>query len=116
MPSTPTPETWRARRWLWLASGRASTITLALELWDFESWYALAAHQVQVARDAGALVQLQFAISNLGVHQLLAGELSTAEQLIEEDRLIAAATGNPPVTYTAMMLAAWQGRSKRRRA
>jgi AAA ATPase domain len=82
-------DTSEARRWLWLASGRASTITLALELWDFESWYALAAHQVQVARDAGALVQLQFAISNLGVHQLLAGELSTAEHLIDEDRLIA---------------------------
>src|ERR1700685_1553944 len=98
-----------ARRWLWLASGRASTITLALELWDFESWYALAALQVQVAREAGALVQLQFAISNLGVHQLLAGELSTAERLIEEDGLIAEATGNPPIGYAAMLLAAWQG-------
>ena len=105
-------DTSEARRWLWLASGRASTITLALELWDFESWYALAAHQVQVARDAGALVQLQFAISNLGVHQLLAGELSTAEQLIDEDALIAEATGNPPTGYAAMMLAAWQGREQ----
>ena len=26
-----------ARRWLWLASGRASSI-IALELWDFDSW------------------------------------------------------------------------------
>jgi len=102
-------DTGDARRWLWLASGRASTITLALELWDFESWYALAALQVQVAREAGALVQLQFAISNLGVHQLLAGELSTAERLIEEDGLIAEATGNPRIGYAAMLLAAWQG-------
>jgi DNA-binding CsgD family transcriptional regulator len=102
-------DTGDARRWLWLASGRASTITLALELWDFESWYALAALQVQVAREAGALVQLQFAISNLGVHQLLAGELSTAERLIEEDGLIAEATGNPPIGYAAMLLAAWRG-------
>jgi DNA-binding CsgD family transcriptional regulator len=105
-------DTGDARRWLWLASGRASTITLALELWDFESWYALAALQVQVAREAGALVQLQFAISNLGVHQLLAGELSTAERLIEEDGLIAEATGNPPIGYAAMLLAAWQGREQ----
>ena len=35
-----------------------------------------------------------------------------AERLIEEDRLIAEATGNPPVTYAAMMLAAWQGREQ----
>jgi DNA-binding CsgD family transcriptional regulator len=98
-----------ARRWLWLAAGRASTI-IALELWDFESWRALAARQVQVARNMGALVQLQFALNSLGLHQLLAGELNATERLIEEDRLIAEATGNPPVGYAAMMHAAWQGR------
>jgi ATP/maltotriose-dependent transcriptional regulator MalT len=41
---------------------------------------------------------------------LLAGELSAAERLVEEDHLLAEATGNPPVRYAAMMLAAWQGR------
>ena len=45
----------RAGRWLWLAGGRISQI-IALELWDFESWHALAARQVQFARGAGALV------------------------------------------------------------
>ena len=99
------------RRWLWLIGARASRI-IALELWDFESWHALAARQVQVARDMGALVQLQFALNSLGVHQLVGGELSAAEGLIEEDRLIAEATGNPPVGYAAMMLAAWQGREQ----
>jgi hypothetical protein len=49
-----------------------------LELWDFESWHAPAARQVQLARRMGALVQLQFALNNLGHHQLLAGELSAA--------------------------------------
>jgi DNA-binding CsgD family transcriptional regulator len=98
-----------ARRRLWLIGGRAS-ITFALELWDFDSWHALATRQVQVARDAGALVHLQFALSNLGVHQLVVGELAATERLIEEDRLIAEATGNPPVPYAAMMLAAWRGR------
>ena len=66
-----------------------------MELWDFESWHALAARQVQVARDMGALVQLQFALSILGLLHVLAGELGAAEQLIDEDRLIAEATGNP---------------------
>jgi hypothetical protein len=46
----------------------------------------------------------------LGLHHLLAGELATAEPLIDEGRLIADATGNLPVTYAAMLLTAWQGR------
>jgi DNA-binding CsgD family transcriptional regulator len=98
------------RRWLCLAGGRASMI--AGELWDFESWHALAARQVQVARDTGALVHLQFALNFLGLFHLLAGEQAAAERLIAEDRLIAEATGNPPVAYAAMMLAAWQGREQ----
>jgi DNA-binding CsgD family transcriptional regulator len=97
-----------AGRWLWLTGGRTSA-NVALELWDDESWHALAARQVQVARDAGALVHLQFALIFLARTHLLAGELATVARLFEEDRLIAEATGNPPVAYTAMTLAAWRG-------
>jgi DNA-binding CsgD family transcriptional regulator len=98
------------RRWLWLAGGRASMI--AGELWDFESWHALAALQVQAARDTGALIHLQLALNFLGLHHLLASDLAEAERLIEEDHLVAEATGNPPVGYAAMLLAAWQGRDQ----
>ncbi len=97
------------RRWRWLAGSRASGI-IARKLWDFESWRAMAARRVQVARDMGALVQLQFALNFLALFHILAGELRAARQLLDEDRLIAEATGNPPVGYAAMMLAAWQGR------
>ncbi len=100
-----------SRRWLWLVGGRAGRI-IAMELWEFESGYALAARQVQLAREAGALVHLQIALNFLGLLHLLTGELSVAERLIEEDHLIAEATGNPPVGYAAMMLAAWQGREQ----
>jgi DNA-binding CsgD family transcriptional regulator len=103
-----------ARRWLWLAGGRAGTM-IALELWDFESGHALAARQVQTARDMGALVQLQLALNFLARVHILAGELGAAEQLIDEDRLIAEATGNPPATHAAMMLAAWQGQEQQAR-
>jgi hypothetical protein len=92
-------------RSLWLA-GAASSQMIAQELWDAESWHALAARQVQFARDAGALVLLQFALTFLAVPHFLAGELTTAARLIEEDRLIAEATGNPPVAYAEMLLAA----------
>jgi DNA-binding CsgD family transcriptional regulator len=101
-----------ARRWLWSAGGRAGAI-IAMELWDFESWHALAARQVQVARDMGALAQLQFALARLALHHLLAGQLAEAARLIEEEHLIAQATGNPPIGgYAAMMLAAWQGQEQ----
>jgi DNA-binding CsgD family transcriptional regulator len=92
----------------WRAGGRASAL-VALELWDADSWHALAAVQAQFARDTGALVHLQYALNFLAAAHLFAGELTTAARLIEEDRLIAEVTGNPPVGYAAMALAAWQG-------
>jgi DNA-binding CsgD family transcriptional regulator len=98
-------------RWLWLVGGRVSQI-IALELWDAESWHALAARQAQFARNAGALVHLQFALNYLARAHLLDGGLAAAARLIEEDRLIAEATGNPPVAHNAMMLAAWRGREQ----
>jgi DNA-binding CsgD family transcriptional regulator len=97
-----------AGRWLWFARGRAG-VMIAVELWDLESWHALAARQAQVARDSGALVQLQFALNSLAWIRFLAGETTVAAQLLEEDRLIAAATGNPPLVYMEMILASWRG-------
>jgi DNA-binding CsgD family transcriptional regulator len=99
-----------ARRWLWLVGARSASALIAVELWDFESWRALTAGQVQAARDTGAFVRLQFALTYLARAHLLAGELAAAAELLDEDRLIADATGNPPVAIDAMMLAAWRGR------
>jgi hypothetical protein len=95
-------------RWLWLAGARPSA-AVAVELWDAESWHFLAARQAQVARDTGALVQLRVALNSVAVTHILAGELTTAALMLEEDHLIAEATGNPPIAYTDMMLAAWRG-------
>ncbi len=100
-----------AGRWLWLAGGRISQI-IAMELWDFESWHDLAAGQVRFARETGALMHLTFALNYLARTNILAGELATAARLVEEDRLIAEATGNPPIADTAMMLAAWRGQER----
>jgi DNA-binding CsgD family transcriptional regulator len=97
-----------AGRWLWLAGASSSSIVV-LELWDDRSSYALAARLVQVARDTGVLVHLQFALDFLARTHLRAGELAAAALMIEEDRLIAEVTGNPPVAYAEMMLAAWCG-------
>jgi DNA-binding CsgD family transcriptional regulator len=99
-----------ARRWLRLVGARSASTLMAVELWDFESWHALIVGQVQAARDTGAFVRLQFALTYLARAHLLAGELAAAAELLDEDRLIADATGNPPVAIDAMMLAAWRGR------
>jgi DNA-binding CsgD family transcriptional regulator len=95
-------------RWLWLTGGRSGAI-VALELWDDESWHALAARQIQVARDSGALVPLRLALNYVASTHIFAGELATAALMIEEDRLIGEATGNPPAGYTEIILAAWRG-------
>jgi DNA-binding CsgD family transcriptional regulator len=101
-----------ARPWPGVAGARPSA-AVAAELWDADAWHFLAARQVQVARDTGALVQLRLALNFVAGTHLLAGELTTAALMIEEDRFIAEATGNAPITYTEMMLAAWRGQEAR---
>jgi DNA-binding CsgD family transcriptional regulator len=102
-------------RWLWLHGATAAlhvqgtSAEVALELWDAESAHALAARVAQFAQDTGALVHLQYALNSLTRTHLLAGDLTTAALTIEEDRLIADLTGNPPVGYGELMLAAWRG-------
>ncbi|HEU5469276.1 MAG TPA: AAA family ATPase [Actinophytocola sp.] len=95
-------------RVLWLLGNRAGG-TLATEAWDFECARGLATRQVQLAREVGALVQLQFALNFLAINELLAGDLAGAAAAVEEDRRIAEVTGNPPVGYTAMAVAAFRG-------
>jgi DNA-binding CsgD family transcriptional regulator len=95
-------------RRLSLSSTRNGNI-VALELWDDEALHRLAARQVQVARTAGALVHLQFALSFLARSHMLAGDFTAATLMIDEARLLAEATGNPALVNAPMILAAWRG-------
>ena len=95
-------------RQLSLSTARNGNI-VALEMWDDEALYLLAARQVQVARDAGALGHLQFALSFLARSHMLAGDLAAATLMIDEARLIAEATGNLALVNAPMILAAWRG-------
>jgi hypothetical protein len=88
-------------------------VTVAQELWDAEAWHTLASRREQFARDTGALVQLQFALHALAWSHILAGQLNEAGVLIEEDRMLAAATGNAPLSYTDILLAAFRGEDAR---
>ncbi len=95
-------------RRLSLSSSRDGNM-VALELWDDEAVHLLAARQVQVARDTGALGHLEFALSFLARSHMLAGELTPAALLLDEARSIAEATGNPALVNAPMILAAWRG-------
>jgi DNA-binding CsgD family transcriptional regulator len=94
--------------WLSLSSARDRNV-LALELWDEEALQLLAARQVQLARDAGALGHLGFALSFLARSHMVAGELADAATLLDEAALIAEATGNPKLVNAPLVLAAWRG-------
>jgi DNA-binding CsgD family transcriptional regulator len=99
-------------RWLSLSGGRDGNI-LALETWDDEAFHTLAARQVEAARETGALVHLQFALSFLARSHMLAGELGAAGQVLDEADGIAEATGNPALVNAPMILAAWRGDAER---
>jgi DNA-binding CsgD family transcriptional regulator len=95
-------------RWLSLSSGRNSNI-VALEMWDEEALHLLAARQVRLARDTGALGHLQFSLSFLARSHMLGGELTEAALVLDEARVIAEATGNQALVNGPMVLAAWRG-------
>jgi DNA-binding CsgD family transcriptional regulator len=88
---------------------------IATDLLDDDAWATVSANQVNLARRSGALVQLQIALNNQAGALIFFGELAAAEQLLEEDRLIAEATGNPPVAISEMMAVAWRGQERRAR-
>ena len=99
-------------QWLWFAV-TANAVTAAQELWDAEAWRVLAARHEQFARDSGALVHLQFALNMLAWVHVVTGELGKSALALEEDRMIAEATGNPPISYSEMVVAAWRGDEQR---
>jgi DNA-binding CsgD family transcriptional regulator len=97
---------------LWLACPVAPEPT-ALELWDDESWQALATSAVRLARDAGALAVLPVALGYRACMHVHAGEFAAAAALIDEADAITVATGNAPLWYASLVLAAWRGEEAR---
>jgi DNA-binding CsgD family transcriptional regulator len=91
-------------RWLWQVCHGAGL------LWDYDSWDMLSARQAQLARDAGALTALPFAlITRAGVH-LFAGEFTVAASLVAEVESVTEATGSTIAPYGPLALAAFRGR------
>jgi DNA-binding CsgD family transcriptional regulator len=95
--------------WLWLAGNRAGGM-IAIELWDVEAAVELAARQERLARQTGALVQLQYALNFRANVDCITGDLTAAAAYAEEERRLAAATGNPVIGTSELAIAAFRGK------
>jgi DNA-binding CsgD family transcriptional regulator len=91
-------------RWL------AFACRAAWDVFDEESWRLLVTRELQRARDAGALTATPLLLTSLSYLQVLCGEVSTAELLLEEIRATTAATGIPAHRYVEIWVAALRGR------
>ncbi len=91
-------------QWLWLASKAAAL------LWDDEAWDVLSAQFVQLARDAGALTLLPWALATRSGLLIFSGEFAVAASLIEEVAAVNDAAGRSIAPYAALSLVAFQGR------
>jgi DNA-binding CsgD family transcriptional regulator len=77
--------------------------------WDDESWHALSARLIELARQAGALAALPDALQDGTALRLVVGETAMAAAMAREAETVADATGDPLRPYGALLVAAWQG-------
>jgi DNA-binding CsgD family transcriptional regulator/tetratricopeptide (TPR) repeat protein len=91
-------------RWGWAATGASDAV------WDDEGTRTIAARQVQLVRDAGALTELPIHLAALGLAKAWIGDFAEAASLVAESESVAAATGSPIAPYTLLRLRALQGR------
>jgi DNA-binding CsgD family transcriptional regulator len=82
----------------------------SVHLWDDARWEAISERHVQITRETGALGELPLALSQRVYAHLFAGELTTAESLVDEIQAAIEATGSRPTPYGAIGLAALRGR------
>ena len=82
---------------------------VAMDLWDDQAWFELAAGQVRLARANGTLSWLPFALDYLAEIQIQAGELSAATALLAEGEHIDPGIRAATLPYVSLLLAAWRG-------
>jgi hypothetical protein len=82
---------------------------VAMDLWDDEAWFELAADQVRLARANGTLSWLPFTLDYLAELHIQAGELSKAAALLMEREGVDPGTREVTLPYVPLLLAAWRG-------
>jgi DNA-binding CsgD family transcriptional regulator len=82
---------------------------VAMDLWDDEAWFSLAAGQVRLARANGTLSWLPFALDYLAEIHIQAGQLTAAAALLAEGERIDPGIRAATLPYVPLLLAAWRG-------
>jgi len=82
---------------------------VAMDLWDDEAWFELAAGQVRLARANGTLSWLPFALDYLAEIHVQAGDLLKAAALLMERERVDPGTREATLPYVPLLLAAWRG-------
>ena len=87
------------------------TYRSSVDLWDDESWYALATRNISAARQSGALTGLQFALNARICADAFMGEMATGFSLLTEMEAVCEATDSQLPPYARLALVAWRGRA-----
>src|SRR3984957_18244041 len=82
---------------------------VAMDLWDDEAWFELAAGQVRLARANGTLSWLPFALDYAAEILVQAGDLSKATALLMEREGVDPGAREDTLPYVPLLLAAWRG-------
>jgi ATP/maltotriose-dependent transcriptional regulator MalT len=82
----------------------------AMAVWDFDSWMALSARHVELARALGALTPLSIALNGRGSVATHCGDFETATSLAAEKDVVNEVTGIRLATTCDLLLAGYRGR------
>jgi DNA-binding CsgD family transcriptional regulator len=82
----------------------------AADVWDDETWRALAERELERVRATGALTALPWTITGLSWILVISGEVAAASSLLGECRAATDAAGIPHHPYVELWVAALQGR------
>jgi DNA-binding CsgD family transcriptional regulator len=91
-------------RWGWLTTIPSNVI------WDDESWHAINARQLRLAREVGALARLPIDLTASAILVAWRGDFAGAAEAIAEAEAVTVATQTRMAPYGAMLLAALRGR------
>jgi DNA-binding CsgD family transcriptional regulator len=90
--------------WGWVANGVSAAV------WDDRAMRVLVGRVVEGVRAAGALTELPFCLTSLGIAVAWTGDLAAASSIVAEIEDVSAATGVPIAPHVELRLSALRGR------
>ncbi|MDQ0904891.1 DNA-binding CsgD family transcriptional regulator/tetratricopeptide (TPR) repeat protein [Streptomyces canus] len=94
-----------ALSWVWVANAVSATV------WDEQAMRVLVGRVVEQARAAGALAELPFSLTSLGIAISWTGDFTATDMIVTEIKDVCAATGVPIAPHVELRLSALRGRA-----